>query len=130
MFWHGRARVRSAFVDRVKALHSLPSKPPRTQPAWLAITAFAPWMSVSAVRVRVVHQPCARWRRLESKCCPLKTPRRFRTMAVGRRNDAEFSFGCHYYCLVILRFAQDDKLRFEFGSGTKGEAKPVNRSSN
>src|SRR4029077_8434601 len=98
----------------------------------------ARWMCGSAGRARDVSRRSARWQRPVSKSARSRTSRRFRTMdAVHRRGAAYRSFQFRvlsFGCAERLHDpgpleTRNPKLETVLPSGTKGEAKPVNRSS-
>ncbi len=131
----GRVRDRWASADRARALPSPRSRPRRTPPTWRAITVCAAWMCASAARDRAASRRCARWRPLGSKFARSGTSRRFRTTDAVRRKGV----ACKTRRSVLgwsqknrgltENLTENWQPRTENCIGTKGEAKPVNRSS-
>src|SRR5690349_11159573 len=126
MCWRGRVRDRWASADRAKELRSQPSKRQRTPQAWPAITVCARWTSASADLVPAASRRYARWLQPGSKCVQLKTRRRFRITAAGRRNDAGYKkeFSVFQLRAADQEFSENRELRTK--SGRKGRH-PVNR---
>ena len=126
---------RFAGIPRIAQRHAIRRAAGRIErrQSWRAITACAASKCESAARVPAASRPSARWPRPASKCATSKTPRRSRTTAAVRRSAAEFrrrrwSVGRRSFANTE---ANDERPKTSdcFSSGTKGEAKPVNRSS-